>query len=645
MKDEDILKAARERMEEALEADRKNREDGHDDLEFIAGRQWPEEEREAREADSRPVITINRMPQFVRQVTGDLRRLNPGLNIRPGDNEATEDGAELVAGIVREIEAYSNASSVYEDAGISAAQCGIGHWRILTEYEDYKSFDQILRIAPIRNPFSVVWDPAARNPTRSDAKFCFVTERMAKKDFEKAYPDATLSPIETDMAGDAAFNWSEGQDIIVAEYFWIEEEEKTIYLLADGSVVDEKPPEGVIVLDKRQTTEKEVYWAKISGKDVLEGPREIPCSYIPIVSVVGEELHIGDEIVRTSVIRFAKDPQRLYNYFKSAHAEFVALQPKAPYIVTPKQIAGLETFWAEANDSNRPYLPYNPDEKAPGPPSRQVPPTPSSGMMQEMLAASDDMQATTGIYDAALGQRSNEKSGVAIRQRQMESDISTSVYSDNLQRSIEHCGRILVEMIPKVYDTERVLRIVGPDDEERQVRVNGVALDDDGNVVRINPLSLGKYDVRVTVGPNYSTRRQEVAEGMMQFIQAYPAAAQIAGDLIAKAMDWPDADKLAERLKKMLPPGIAEQEQPDPQQMQMMQQQQAAQQEAEQLARRKAMADLAKAEAEAKKAMAEVKEAEADAIKAQAEARMVAARVAAPVVPAIPGMMAARPPL
>jgi hypothetical protein len=640
MKDDDIIKAARDRMSEAIEADKENREDGHDDLEFIAGRQWPEEEREARETEGRPVITINRMPQFVRQVTGDLRRLNPGLVIKPGDNEATEDGAELMAGMVRAIEATSNAAGVYEDAAISAAQCGIGHWRILTEYAGEKSFDQVLRIAPIKNPFSVVWDPAARDPSRADAKYCFVTERMSKKDFQKEYPDASLVPVDMDMAGQVAFSWYDDGDIIVAEYFWIEETEKTIYLLQDGSVVDKKPPEGVVVLDKRETTEKQVMWAKVSGSDVLEGPREIPCKHIPIISVVGEEIHIGDEIVRTSVIRFAKDPQRLYNYFKSAHAEFVALQPKAPYIVTGKQIAGLETFWAQANQSNRPYLPYNPDEKAPGPPARQVPPTPSSGMMQEMLAASDDMQATTGIYDAALGQRSNEKSGVAIRQRQMESDISTSVYGDNLQRSIEHCGRILVEMIPKIYDTERVVRIVGVDDEEMAVRINSQRLDEFGNVIRINPLAIGKYDVRVSVGPNYSTRRQEVAEGMMQFIQAYPAAAAAAGDLIAKAMDWPDADKLAERLKKMLPPGVAEEEQPNPQQMQAMQQQQAMQEEAQQLARRKAMAELAKAEADAKKAMSEAKEAEADAFKAQAEAQMVAARMAAPAIPAQPGNMA-----
>jgi hypothetical protein len=649
MKKSDIIKAAREALSAALEADKDNREEGHDDLEFIAGRQWPETEREERNATGRPVITINRMPQFVRQVTGDIRRVNPSVRVIPGDTKATEDVAAIYQGLIRAIESDSDASSVYEDAAVSAAQCGIGHWRVLTEYEDPMSFNQVIKIGAIRNPFAVVWDPASRDPARADAKFCFITERMTQDDFEKAYPDKPLNNVEVDLANQGLADWYTDGDVIVAEYFWKEPVTKKIYLLATGEVVDEKPPAPVIVLKEREVETHKVMWAKVSGTDVLDGPTEMPGMCIPVVSCVGEEIHIGDEVVRTSVIRYAKDAQRLYNYYKSAHAEFVALQPKAPYLVTAKQVAGFEAFWNEANDSNRPYLPYTPDEKAPGPPARAIPPQPSMAMVQELMSASEDMKATTGIYDAGLGQQSNEKSGVAIRQRQMESDISTSIYSDNLQRSIHRCGQILIDLIPRIYDTARMVRIVGEDEQETLVSINSVAVDQVGNVVPVNDLKIGKYDVRVSVGPNYSTRRQEVADSMMQFVQAFPQAAQMAGDLIAEAMDWPDSEKLAERLKRALPPEIVGQKEPEtPEEAQAMQQAQAAQQRqmqeqqvAQELAKRRTMADLAKAEADAKKAMAEVREAEADAVKADAEARMAVARVQMALAP--PPVMAAPP--
>ena len=630
MKNEDIIMQAITRMGEAVDADKENREAALDDLEFLSGEQWPEDIKREREQANRPTPTINRLPRFVRQVTGDIRKLNPAIKVLAADSAATKNNAEIYAGLIRQIESQSDASSVYEGAAESAAQCGIGNFRILTEYESEASFNQEVRVERIHNPLSVYWDPAARLSTRADAEFCFITDQMDAKEFKKTYPDNSPVDAEHDGTTDGLQYWREAGEVVVAEYFWKEYVKGKIGLMPDGTVIDE-PTAAHYTVKQRDVERVKVYWAKISGKDVLEGPTEIPCKYLPVVAVTGEEMDIGDRIVRTSVIRFAKDPQQIYNYYEAAQTEMIALQPKAPFLITAKQVSGLERFWADANTSNRAYLPYNPDDKAP-PPQRMPPPIASRGMSEEMMRAEDDMKATTGIYDAALGGRSNEQSGIAIRQRQLESDISTSIYTDNLSKAIEWCGRIIVDMIPKVYDTKRILRIVGDDDQEEMVTVNDIQFMNDGSgspvPQKINSLTEGKYDVRVTVGPNYSTRRQETSESMMQFVQAFPPAGQVAGDLIAKAMDWPDADKLAARLKKTLPPGIIPMNEMEPEeqdefvrglQQQIQQMQQQMQMMAQEPAFRKATAEAAEAEADAQKTTVEVQQAQVGVAQSQLE--------------------------
>lgn len=612
MNKDKIVSSAKRRLPECIEADRENREEALNDLENLAGWQWPENTRTEREAEGRPCLTINRLPQFLRQVTGDIRKLNPAINISPSDTQATDDNGEIIEGLIRQIQYKCDASSVYESAAESAASCGMGYFRVRTDYVDGNGFDQEILIERVSNPFSVYVDPAARDSTRKDARFLFITESMEREDFEESYPNASAVDAEHDADTDGLEHWHDKGAVVVAEYFWKEPVTKKIALLDTGQVV-ENPKGPLNIVREREVSSHKVMWAKITGKEVLEGPTEIPSQHIPVIAVMGEEMHVGDRIVRSSVIRYAKDPQRLYNYWRSAQTEMVALQPKAPFLVTAKQVAGYETFWNEANNSNRPYLPYNVDEKAP-PPQRSAPPVPSSGMMQEVAAAADDMKATTGIYDAGLGDRSNEKSGVAIRQRQMESDVSTSIYSDNLARAIQHCGTIIVEMIPKIYDTRRLLRIMGKDDSQKMVEVNGITETEYG-IEPVNSLRDGKYDVRVTVGPNYTTMRQETAESMIDFVRAFPAAAQVAGDLVAKNMDWPGADEFAERLKKILPPGMISMEDmsPEEQQAAMQAQQQAAQQQqmmmqGQQIEFRKAGAEAVEAEADAQKAQFEAAE-------------------------------------
>lgn len=629
MKNPDLLRLARERMDEAYSAEIDHRERAEDDLRMVTGDQWPEEERNEREADGRPTLTINLLAQNVRQVTGQIRSLNPAIRVTAADSAASKDTAEIMEGMIRHIEYKSDASSVYEQAAESAAACSMGYWRVRADYADGATFDQELMIERIYNPFSVFFDPLAKHPTRRDARYCFVVEEMDKDEFKEQYPDAQPVDVTSDHKLPNISQWGSGDKVAVAEYMWIEYDEEVIVNVGGQAIpakdlpkgMDKDPATGKAY--KRRTVRKpRVMWAKISAHDVLEGPQELPGRYIPVIAVMGEEWHLGEETYRSSVIRYAKDPQMLYNYARSTQAEVTALQPKAPYLITTTQIEGLQEFWSEAGVKNRPYLPYNPDPQA-GAPSRVAPPMSSQALMTELQVAAEDVKRTTGIYDASLGARSNETSGRAILARKEESQNATSIYSDNMVKAIQHTGCILVDMIPKIYDTQRIVRVLGEDGQEKMEQINGVIVQGEEGIP-VNDVTVGKYDVRVQVGPSFSSRREEDRESMMRYAEVFPEVRPLIGDIIARMQEWRDSERIAERVRKMLPPGVAEDtdEEMTPEQMQAKQAQvQEAKMQAQQ--QQEAM-DISKA-----KAIAEAKKAEADARTAEAEADKAELEVAA----------------
>lgn len=611
MSKDDILRLARKRMDEAYSAELDQREMAENDLRFLTGDQWPEDVRLEREADGKPCLTFNGMSQYVRQVTGQIRNLNPAIKVLPAEENASDDVAEIYEGLIRQIEYKADASSIYEGAAQSAAACGIGHWRIRADYEPGLTFNQELLIEPIYNPFSVFTDPFAKHPTRCDARYRFIVSEMEMSEFKDTYPEAQIGDITSEHRLDFIEHWRTANSVVVAEYFWIEYEDVRIALMGDGSIL-KNPPKGVQFAKERTVKEPRVKWAKINGAEVLEGPKDIPCRYIPVVTVTGEEWHLGEETYISGVIRHAKDAQQLYNFARSANAEVIALQPKAPYMLTAKQIAGegVAALWQNANRTNNPYLLYTPDPAAPGAPQRVQPPVPSSALLTEIQLAAEDMKRTTGIYDASLGAKSNETSGVAIRQRQSEAQNGTSVYADNMVKGVVVTGKILVDMIPKIYDTQRTIRILGPNGQEKQAVINQMMTDQNGQMT-VNDMTSGRYDVRITVGPAYATRKQEAAEGMLEFAAKVPAA-QAAADIIAEMQEWPEADRVAKRIKKTLPPNLLdddEQEQPDPAQMQAKQAAMQQEQAQAQMMMRKAEADIREAEAKAAKAEAEAQKA------------------------------------
>ncbi len=607
---EKVVKLALEQFKQAQEAEAETRRQALEDLKFRAGEQWPSNVENARSLQNRPCLTINRVPQFVRQVTNDARQNRPQIKVSAVEDNDLET-AEIYEGLVRHIQVASNADVAYDTAVEYQTTMGFGYIRVVTEYDGEDSFDQNIRIKRVKNPFMVYFDPFAVEPDGSDAKFAFVVSDMTAEEFKSQYPDAkTTASLSMSSEGDAAADWITDEVVRVAEYFSIDEEEKKLLLLQDGQTIWEDEYKRIVdappVVKERMATRRRVMWRKITAAEVLE-EREWAGKHIPIVPVYGEDLDIDGKRCLSGMVRNLKDPQRMYNYWSSAQTEAIALAPKAPFVGAEGQFEGYEDLWANANRENNAYLVYKPTTVdgiiVPAPQRMQAEP-PVQAMVQAIAQASEDMKATTGIYDASLGARSNETSGKAIQARRQQTDMANFHYIDNLSRAIRHLGVIIVDLIPKIYDSARVLRILGEDGESKLVRINQLFTDKSGQQKQID-LSAGKYDVSVSVGPSYATKRQETAEMMTQLVQAYPDFMQIAGDILVKNMDWPQADEVAKRFKaKMGIPDDEEKTIPPAVQAQMQQAQQMIDMLTQQLNALQDEAESKKAELESKERIA-----------------------------------------
>jgi hypothetical protein len=610
--EKDLLATARARLTMAIAAYSESREDEIDDLRFYAGSpdnhwQWPADVLATRGAvqgqtiNARPCLTINKLPQHVRQVTNDQRQNRPSGKVIPADDLADPEVAEIFDGMVRHIEYISDADVAYDTACENQVAYGEGYIRLLTEYCDDDTFDQDIKIGRVRNSFSVYMDPLIQDPCGSDAKWCFITEDITKEEYERMYPDASpLSTLQQLGVGDQSVSqWINENTVRIAEYFYIDYKPATLNLYYGNATAFDGSPEdkqmkaaGMKPVRTRRVQKRVVKWCKINGYEVLE-EQEWAGKYIPVVRVVGNEFEVDGRIYVSGLVRNAKDAQRMYNYWVSQEAEMLALAPKAPFIGYGGQFEGYETQWKTANTQNWPYLEVNPDvTDANGNmlplPQRAAPPLPQTGLIQAKMGAADDIKATTAQYDASLGLQGNEQSGRAILARQRQSNTGTYHYVDNLARAIRHITRQIVDLVPKIYDTQRIARIIGVDGEPDMVMIDPTQRepvkriqDQFGNTVKkiYNP-SVGKYDVCVTTGPSYMTKRQESADQMAQVLQANPALWQVAGDLLVKNFDWPGADELAKRMRKMIDPKLLEdgdnmspELQMAQQQMQMMEQQ------------------------------------------------------------------------
>lgn len=561
---DDLLKEAKEAFELCVAHEAENRAEALDDIRFARlGEQWPAEVRKRRELDARPCLTINRLPAFIRQVVNDARQNKPSMVVHPVDSAADPATAEVFNGLIRHIEQSSDAEVAYDTALDFAVTGGFGYFRINTRYASDDTFDQDLVVERVANPFSVYGDPDSTAADSSDWNTAFVVDSLPKAAFEARWKGADAVDWTADSYAGLTAPWLDGERVMVAEYWRREAVIRTILALSDGQVVEEGVYKaqkamfdalGVSVAGRpRQVPSHKVTQRIISGAEVLETV-EWAGKFIPIVPVYGEELHVDGRRRLRSLVRDAKDPQRMFNYWRTTSTELVALAPKTPFIGRKGAFETDSAKWATANTQSHPYIEYD----GPEPPMRQPFTGAPAGALQEAMNASDDMKAIMGLFDASLGAPSNETSGRAIMARQREGDTSTFHYIDNLSRAIRHAGRIMLDLIPKVYAAPRVIRVLGQDGQAQAVAVNQPPSAAPGAAVlkpveKIYDLTVGKYDLTVQSGPSFTSRREEAANQMIELIRAYPAAAPVIGDLLARNLDWPGADEVAQRLAAMLP--------------------------------------------------------------------------------------------
>ncbi len=592
--------------------DRDNRDDALDDLKFMAGDQWDDDARQRRELEFKPVITVNRMGSFVRQVSGDLRQSAPAIDPIPVDGNTDEVLAEIYGGLIRQIEYRSGAAAVYAHGTEMSIACGIGHWRVDTGFIDDAVFDQEIKLKRIVDPLSVIWDGAAVELDRSDAMHCFVTELMPTKMFNEKFPEAAQADFPSGIShSQSSLYWRNSDVTRIAEYWRLEPVKKTLGLTQDGATIDLTDMEDdqvrfLGVTRTREVDSHKIVHQMISGNDFLTEEKEWAGRFIPIVPVIGNEIPLDGKCIRHGLIRWAKDPQRLYNYWRSAAAEVIGSSPKAPWLGTTAMFKGKENFWNKANTSTLPYLPYNIDPEAPtARPERQQPPTPPAAMWTEAQVAQDDMKATTNIFDDSQGVEGNAKSGRAIIARQNQGAIGSFVYFDNFNHAIRRTGEILVDLIPKIYDGERTVRILGKDETESFAQINKTVLTNDGEEIMVNDLSTARFDVRIKTGPSYASAKLEAREQLTEMVQANPNLWSVIGDLIVETMDFPGSDKIAERLKKTMDPAIVgDEDEPQP---------------VDPIAEAAQRINMALAELEVEKAEAEVEKIEAQTDQIQAD--------------------------
>lgn len=571
---ESIVEIAKERFTEAQSAYVDLRKQAVADTKFALGDsennwQWDDDVYASRSTQSKkPCLTINITEQHCNQIENEIRQNKPTGKVIPNGGGARVETAEALAGLIRSIQSYSDADTAHNMGVAHAIRGGEGFWRVITKYEGDDSFNQILSIAQIPNPQLVYIDPNATEQDRSDAKWCFIFEDMPKKQAEKEYPDLNVADW-----GDFKDGWSTKDTVRRAEYFWCEDVPDELYLLTDGSFIKKSEVvEGFqesYIQKKRPIINNQWYWCKlIGGSDKPLDKQEWAGKYMPIITVVGKELNIDGKIIRKGLVRDLKDAGRMVNYSFSAAVETVALQTKTPYIAPAEAIDGYEDIWGSLNIENRAYLPFNSVDEQGNPiprPQREPPAIMPTAQVQMLQLSLEQMRGASGQQNANFGIKSEAASGIGIQRLKVQGELATFHFMDNFVKALRYEIRVLLDLIPKIYDTQRIVKILGVDGSQKNMVLHPEMGDayaeseNEGIDGIFNPM-MGMYDITIDTGPSYQTQRQESAEMLSELAGRNPSFMGIAGDLYFKSQDYPMADELAKRWAKTLPPELQDQD-------------------------------------------------------------------------------------
>lgn len=584
LKNEEIIAEAKKRFKQCVDWESYFRANYRFDKRFDAGNsvnnyQWPNDMYSARNRDSKPCLTVNKVHEHVLHVTNDAKQNKPGIKISPVGNGATFKAGEILEGIVRHIEYVSNATEAYDTATKSQVIGGIGWWRVVCDYESDDSFDQSIFIRRIADAMSVYLDPDIKEFDGSDARYGFVFKDMPKDEFDLTYPEfedivSNSSPLGQE---ENEFNWfanDVNDHVRVLEYYRKVDKPDKLHLLADGTMVKESEAKEAHLLKElraasiqsREIMGSEIEWYLIACNEIID-KADYPGKYIPLVRIIGEEQVIDGTLDRHGLVRAMIDSQRIYNVSNSAAVEYIGLQTKVPWKVAIEAIEGYETYWDSANTENHAYLPWNALNDAGQAiipePSRTDPPIYAAAYQQALVQAAADMQSTSGIFDAQLGQSSNERSGKAINERVRNGDTATFHFINNLSIGVKFTGKIILDLIPKVFDVPRTLKILGQDGTQMtvaldpslaQAHVEHPGMDYESFspqavAAAINPM-IGQYDVEADVGPSYGTKRQETWNAISQILEQNESLTPIIGDLLFRAADFPLSDEIANRMQQ-----------------------------------------------------------------------------------------------
>lgn len=549
-----VVDEARARLQLSIDSDNGNRGAALEAVKFSAGNgnQWPAAIKMQRQLDNRACMEFNKTDTFVRSVVNSMRQQRPRIKVHPVSDGADIQVAEVIEGLIRHIEVQSNADAAYDTAADYQVRMGWGFVRVVNRYVSEDSFDQELFIDRIRNPFSVYFDPTSVQPDGSDAMWAIIVAPMQKAEFEAKYPKKRVTDFKG--AGDDLAGIPKEDQVMVAEYFRVEETPDTLCRLDDGRLMfKDQVPEGSNVVQERPSMRRVVKWSLLSGDHDGElEKRDWPGKHIPVIPTYGAELLEGDKLRRFGMVANLMDPQRAYNFWRTMESEIVALAPKAPWIVAEGQMEG-HPEWDNANVKNYSTLPYKPVSDDSGnllpPPQRTQPAGIPEGAVQLSQAASEDLKAIAGMFDPALGAPGNETSGDMVKRRQQQSDLSNFHFYDNHTRMIRWVGKILLDLAPHIYDAARVIRIIGEDGNPKSTQINTPQMDEMGAVKKVlNDLTVGRYDVVMDTGPGYDTKRQEGAENLLKFLSIDPEAMKSCADIALRMMDYPGAQEMADRL-------------------------------------------------------------------------------------------------
>ena len=568
----DIVDEAKKRFERAKRAYGSTRNQAIEDTRFAMGDsdngwQWPDDIRTARKLDKRVCLTVNMTAQHCNQIINQIRQNRPAVKVSPVDDNADKKTAEILGGLIRNIQVSSAADDAHDLAAEHSIYGGEGFWRIITDYESNDSFNQVIKIVSCPNPLLVYIDPDAREMDKSDAEWGFIFEDIPREQAKREHPEIDPQSWADESKKNGWENMEEGT-FRRAEYFYCEHEVVKVCQLDDGSVVKgAEVPDGAVIVKERTADIRKWKWCKlVGGHDAPVDETDWLGDYLPIVSVVGKELNVNGEIVRKGQVRDLKDPARMVNFSYSEAVQTLALQNKVPYMAAAEAIEGYETIWGAANLENRAYLPFNAfteDGNALPMPARQPPAIMPAAQVQMLQLSTEQMRAASGQQNANFGIKSEASSGIGIQRLKSQGEIATFHFPDNLARALRYEAKVLIDLIQKYYDTERVVRILGLDGQEKtatlQPELGGAYQEqpnEHGEVQEIFNPQVGRYDVVVDTGPSFQTQRQEGAANLNELASRNPQLMQVAGDLIMRAQDFPYADKLADRLAKTIPPEL-----------------------------------------------------------------------------------------